>query len=118
MHVFEHFNGSRPHGYIEIIEDIIVGPDQIPTKSFKVIFDHIQIGLDTLLSLCQFILFGYVLIYSVHELIVLTGFLVELNTQIEEHELENVFTVLLSEVAELFVQGLSGWGKGFGCRLN
>jgi hypothetical protein len=118
MHVFKHFNGSWPHWYIEIIEDIIVGPDQIPTKSFKVIFDNIQIGLDAFLSLCQFILFGYMFIDSVHEFIVLTGFLVKLNTEIEEHELEDVFTVLLSEVAELFVEGLGGWGKGFGCRFN
>ncbi len=118
MHVFKHFNGSWPHWYIEVIKNVMIGPDQIPTKSFKVILDHIEISLDAFLSFGQFILFGYMLVNSVHEFVFMTGFLIKFDAQIKEHELENIFTVLFCEVAELFVKGLGGWGKVFGCRLG
>jgi hypothetical protein len=108
VHVFEHLDSSGTHRNIEVIKEIAVGPYQVPAESFQIILDNIEVRLDTFLSLRNFVLCGDMLVNSVHDIILMAGFLIKLNTEVQEHELKNILTILVSEILELFVEGLGG----------
>lgn len=105
MHVSEHLDGSGAHGNIYILENMFIGSEQIATEPFQVVFDNIEIGFEAFFSFGHLVLFGHIFINGVHEFVVVTGLLIQLNAQVQEHELENVLPVLFSEIFELFDQG-------------
>lgn len=49
------------------------------------------------------------LVYSVHKFVLMTWLLIKLNTKIEEKEFEDILTIFLSEVFELFSKSFDFW---------
>ena len=62
MHILEHLNGSRTHRDIHILQSFLIGPDYISAEPLQIVFNDVQISLNTFFSLAHFILFGDIIV--------------------------------------------------------
>lgn len=109
MHIFKHLNGCRPHRNIDIFKRLFVSSQQIPTKSFQIVFNHINVCFYTFLSSRHLMLFSYVSIDRVHKFIFMTWLLIKFNTKIEEKEFENILSILFCQIFEFFNKCFNLW---------
>lgn len=84
MHIFKHFYSSRSHWNVHVIKGWFISSKHIPTKSFQIIFNNIEIGFDTFFSFRHLMLFSYMLIDRVHDFILVTWLLVKFDTKVEK----------------------------------
>ena len=89
------------------------------SKSLEVLFDNVQVGLDSSLLLGLVFDAVDVVVDCLHDLVVLAGLLVELDAEVEEDELEDVLLVftaavlqLVLQLVELFLLAVLGWQEG------
>lgn len=84
MHIFKHFHSSRSHWNVHVFKGWLISSKHIPTKSFQIIFNNIEIGFDTFFSFQHLMLFSYMLIDRVHDFILVTWLLVKFDTKVEK----------------------------------